>query len=441
MKAPPIQYTTTSDGVAIAYFRVGRGQPIVVMDLVVSNVALEWGHPATPTNYGLISQAYTIVRYDHRGFGQSDRDIDDFSLPVLLRDLEAVINNLDLRDVILVAGRGITSPLALAYAAKHPERLSHLVLVGGLTRLPETFKERIMAILAVPGADYEFVSENLGRLIRGWEEHEASHAEAEIVRESLSFEKFREFWHYLGEWDAAEFLRDVITPTLLVQSKGHQDFGPEPAREIAAQLRDARIALVDSPTAKGRAAQSADLIAQFIGAPVRPPGASPTSSTGTAIVLFADIADSTALTERLGDRAFRDKARELDDALRRIIRDHSGIAIDGKLVGDGVMAVFTSARQAIEAALACGRAGGELELHLGIHAGDVIREEGNVFGGAVNIAARISGLSAPGELLVSQTVRDLARTSAGVTFVDRGEQQMKGIDVPVRVYEVSWRAS
>ena len=93
-------------------------------------------------------------------------------------------------------------------------------------------------------------------------------------------------------------------------------------------------------------------------------------------------------------------------------------------------------------ALACGRSGDDagLPLHLGLHAGDVIREENNVYGGAVNIASRISGLSAPGEVLVSDTVRSLARTSAGVSFDDRGEHALKGIEDPVRVYEVSARA-
>jgi adenylate cyclase len=71
----------------------------------------------------------------------------------------------------------------------------------------------------------------------------------------------------------------------------------------------------------------------------------------------------------------------------------------------------------------------------------VIRESdpdgrANVYGGAVNIASRISGLSAPGEVLVSDTVRSLARTSAGVEFEDRGEQSLKGVGEPVRVWAV-----
>src|SRR5439155_10359910 len=146
----------------------------------------------------------------------------------------------------------------------------------------------------------------------------------------------------------------------------------------------------------------------------------------------------TALTQRLGDAAFRAKARDLAGAMRTIIRENGGTAIEGKLLGDGVLAGFTGARKSIEAALACGTAGShaELPLHLGLHAGDVSHEENNIYGGAVNIASRISGLSAPGEVLVSETVRSLARTSAGVRFEDRGDQRLKGVSDAVRVWAV-----
>ena len=112
--------------------------------------------------------------------------------------------------------------------------------------------------------------------------------------------------------------------------------------------------------------------------------------------------------------------------------------MEGKLLGDGVMAVFTSARQAIDAALRCRDLGNEagLPLHLGIHAGDVVREGNNVHGGAVQLAARVQSAAAPGEILVSATVRDLARTSAGVAFEDRGEHELKGIAEPQRLFAV-----
>jgi class 3 adenylate cyclase len=167
-------------------------------------------------------------------------------------------------------------------------------------------------------------------------------------------------------------------------------------------------------------------------------GAAAPLPSGTAIILFADIVDSTSLTESMGDAAFRAKARELDEAMRTAIRACGGTPVDGKLVGDGVLAVFSSASQAIAAALRCGAAGDGvgLQLHLGIHAGDVIREANNVYGGAVNIAARIAAASKPGEVLVSDTVRNLARTSAAATFEDRGEQILKGIVDPVRIFSV-----
>lgn len=158
----------------------------------------------------------------------------------------------------------------------------------------------------------------------------------------------------------------------------------------------------------------------------------------TVVILFADIVDSMPHTERLGDAGFRERARELDALLRTQVRENRGSTIEGKLVGDGVLAIFPSARSAITCALQCGALSESvgLELHLGIHAGDVIREGSNIYGGAVNIASRISGATKAGEILVSDTLRGLARTSAGVVFEDRGDYTLKGIDEPMRLFTV-----
>jgi adenylate cyclase len=178
-----------------------------------------------------------------------------------------------------------------------------------------------------------------------------------------------------------------------------------------------------------------------VGDPGVPPPTTGRFTADMAVVLFADVADSTALTERMGDAPFRAAARVLDDKLRTAIRDGGGTPVEGKVLGDGVMAVFSSASQAIGAAQRCLNltADSELRLHVGVHAGDVIREEGNVYGGAVNIASRVCGLAQTSEILVTDVVRGLARTSAGVAFTDRGEHAVKGVDEPLRVYAVQRR--
>jgi adenylate cyclase len=124
-----------------------------------------------------------------------------------------------------------------------------------------------------------------------------------------------------------------------------------------------------------------------------------------------------------------------------VIGTNAGSAVEGRILGDGVLATFTSASDAIAAAIKCAALGGEvgLALHLGLHAGDVIKDEDNVHGQAVGIAARVSALSAPDQVLVSSTVRELARSSTDVSFEDRGEHTLKGVSEPVRVYEVRWR--
>jgi class 3 adenylate cyclase len=180
-------------------------------------------------------------------------------------------------------------------------------------------------------------------------------------------------------------------------------------------------------------------IAEFLGFP--PAAIGDVRTESTAVILFADIADSTALTERLGDAAFRTRARELDERLRGLIRSGGGRSIDGKLLGDGVLAVFTSARSAIAAALRCRDAANDasLPLHLGLHAGDVIDEGGNVYGGAVNLAARVAAAASPNEVLVTDTVRSLARTSAEVDFAERGAHQLKGVADIQRLFSIAPR--
>jgi class 3 adenylate cyclase len=443
VNAPTIQYVKTGDGVNIAYYAIGQGPPFVWMELP-SHLQAEWKLlPEQRRNYEGVSRIATLVRYDHRGFGLSERDISAFPLDALVSDLEAVVDKLGLTTFVLAGVGGFTGPVAISYAAAHPERVSHLVLMLGLARIPPPLHQQVQALL-LPSSDWRFVSESLLRLALGWDDEEASRAIAAFWREASTIDAFRAFWRDAGQWDVRDLLPSVMMPTLLIHMADSPMAGPEQSREIASLMPDARAALVDGPTSAERSAQYQTAIASFLFGPdaARPEPAAVAAPQGTAIILFADIAESTALTERLGDAAFRERARELDGALRQAITSNGGTAIEGKLLGDGVLAVFGAAREAIACAAAIHVAGSHvgLPLHVGIHAGDVIREANNVYGGAVNIAARVAGEAAAGETLVSQTVRDLARTSAGVSFEDRGERELKGVSEAVRVFAVREQA-
>jgi class 3 adenylate cyclase len=433
---PRIQYAKTSDGVRIAYTTVGSGPPLVVCgDVADAHVQLMWEQSPYGPFYRQLAERYTIVKFDQRGLGLSDRDVADLSLDALLLDAEAVVNQLGLSGFHLL-GPGIGVPTAIAYAARHPERVSRLCLVGASVRTADILaRHRAFQLASLITTDWELFLENLAAVNFGFGKEESTRT-ARFLAAACDPDTFVRGREFVSTWDATELMPLVRCPTLIVHYSGVHYQTMEMARELAAGISDSRLVVLDYDWAL-RDDEVVDAIFDFLAEEPAPAG--PDLPSGTTVILFADIVDSTGLTERLGDTAFRNRARELDAALRAVILENAGTPVEGKLLGDGVLAVFTGARQAIEAALACGMAGADagLPLHLGLHAGDVIREEGNVFGGAVNIAARIADASAPGELLVSQTVRDLARTSAGVSFEDRGEQSLKGIEEPVRVWAVA----
>ena len=454
MIEPRIRYARTSDDVNIAYATYGEGPPLVIPpNLTGTHLQLELEMPEIRPFYEGLARRLQVIRYDCRGLGMSQRDQFDFSIEAAQRDLAAVVDSLGLRRFALynhiLAGDG-----PLSFVANNPERITALLYwVGQTIAISPEARRQHDTIEALAHDEWGLYTNISSRLLFGWDSEFASSYAAMLRAGSSPEVRLRGM--EAGRRRGYELLGHIHVPVLIAHVTG-LEVPTNRARKLASALPSASVLSV--PGRPGQLLPFAYDNEQLIGAvidfvqanargatsSVLPPGSVP---TGTAVILFADIADSTALTERLGDAAFREKARDLDGALRTVIRDNAGTAIEGKLLGDGVLAVFTSARQAIEAALACGRAGDDanLPLHLGLHAGDVIREEdpdgrSNVYGGAVNIAARISGLSAPGEVLVSDTVRSLARTSAGVRFEDRGEQSLKGVGEPVRVWAILRRA-
>ncbi len=186
--------------------------------------------------------------------------------------------------------------------------------------------------------------------------------------------------------------------------------------------------LVDAP---GQAGGGFD-IARLRGAP-----------DATLTILFTDIEGSTALTERLGDQRWLEVLRTHNAMVREQVTAHGGFVV--KSQGDGFMIAFSSARRALQCAIGIQRAFAEhndsaetpIRVRIGLNAGEPIAEEGDLFGTAVIMAARIAVQAAGGEILVANVVRELA-AGKGFLFADRGGVALRGFEDPVRLLEVRW---
>ena len=130
--------------------------------------------------------------------------------------------------------------------------------------------------------------------------------------------------------------------------------------------------------------------------------------------------------------------------VREALRAHGGSEV--KALGDGFMASFSSATRALECAIAMQRAFAAhneaadepIRVRIGLNAGEPIAEAADLFGTAVNLAARIAAQAAGGEILVANVVRELS-AGKGFLFSDRGDVDLRGFEDPVRLYEVHWR--
>lgn len=135
MRASPqqIRFCTTPGGVRIAYAKVGKGPPLVKTAHWLSHIELDWDSPVWRPMLTELSRDHTFVRYDGRGCGLSDWSVTDFSFDACLADLEAVVDAAALHRFALL-GMSQGAPLAIAYAVRHPDRVSQLILCGGFTR-------------------------------------------------------------------------------------------------------------------------------------------------------------------------------------------------------------------------------------------------------------------------------------------------------------------
>ncbi|MCI0339555.1 MAG: DUF4242 domain-containing protein [Planctomycetales bacterium] len=218
-----------------------------------------------------------------------------------------------------------------------------------------------------------------------------------------------------------------------------------PSREAAERVhREAHGAMPNAIVQVER-----EVVEHFLGRIEETPAARDpaTTETGTALraILFTDMEGSTSLTQRIGDTRAMQVLRAHNSVIRKALADNEGREV--KHTGDGIMASFGSASRAVEGAIAVQRG---LEAHnrsatavpirvrVGLTCGEPVTEDEDLFGAAVQLAARICAASPAGSILVSSVVRDLCLGKT-FRFLDRGETLLKGFEEPTRLFEVAWR--
>ncbi|MCH6555612.1 MAG: adenylate/guanylate cyclase domain-containing protein [Chloroflexi bacterium] len=154
---------------------------------------------------------------------------------------------------------------------------------------------------------------------------------------------------------------------------------------------------------------------------------------------------STSLTQRLGDAKAQELLRTHNTIIREALNIHGGTEV--KHTGDGIMASFPSAARALACAVAIQRrfashnesnADAPIRVRVGLNAGEPVAEEDDLFGSAVQLAARVAAQAEAGQILVSDVVKGLA-VGKGFRFTGGDEISLKGFEEPQRLYEVGWR--
>ncbi len=449
MTEPQIRYARTSDGVNIAYLRAGEGP--VLVDLPAAPWADIQRLTQSPALWAAtigLTPGVTYVSYDNRGSGGSDRNVTQFSIETDLLDLHAVIGKLDVEAVTLLAA-GPAGPTAIAYAARFPERVDRLVLLGAWAKTE--FTPELEAILSMMGSNYRLFTDTLARITMGFATGAAASEQAELMRGCTSPETAEAIINAHRPNDVRDLLPQIAAPALVIdlEAAGLVGLSAGP-RYLAATLPNAQLlgGGADWGATAGTGAEGIrNAIAAFVhGADVG--GVAP-ASAGTRTILFTDLVGHTEMMQRLGDAKGRDVLREHERITRDLLKEHGGEEV--KTMGDGFMASFGSVTRAMECAIALQRAfaawnesdraqqAAPLQVRVGLNAGEPIEEDGDLFGATVILASRIASKAGAGEILVPDTVRGLL-SGKGFVFGDRGEFVPKGFDEGVRLWDVRWEA-
>jgi pimeloyl-ACP methyl ester carboxylesterase/class 3 adenylate cyclase len=444
MERPATQYARSGD-YHIAYQVLGEGPPdLVYVPGWISHLDLYWEEPSIARFLRDLASFSRLIIFDKRGIGLSD-PVPPTSMPNLEErtdDVRAILDAIGSEQAVLL-GQGYGCPIALFFAATHPERVSRLVLYAATVKAglrtddfpwgpteeerrgwqesaeewgTDAFAASWVARLAPSAADNAQFVEWAGRMMRT----AASPATAQAFMRMQTF------------MDARDVLPLIRVPTLVLdRSEAHMPKGPvdmpplEESRYIAERIPGATFVALpgkDYLPWIGDPESIVAEVARFVTgeAPARRPDRVLTT------VLFTDMVDSTRRAAELGDQRWRELLERHNALVRSYLDEYRGREIDR--AGDGFLATFDGPARAIRCAQAivtsASREG--LDVRAGVHSGEVELLEQGIGGISVHVGARVAAKAAPGEVLVTSTVRDLVAGS-GIEFEERGDEPLKGV--------------
>jgi class 3 adenylate cyclase len=443
VQVPDVSYARSGD-VAIAYQVVGEGrQDIVFVRGVTGDLLSTWDQPLLVRHVTGLAECGRLLMLDKRGTGLSDRVREVHSAETAMDDIRAVMDAVGSERAVIWLGAAATG-VGVLFAATYPERCLGLAIFD-----PQVKGTRSPDYPWAP-SDGEW-RELLADVRNGWGERAFLEALArewapEVadddgfrawfvghMRRSLSPAAALTSFRATKELDVSDVLAAVRVPTLLMPLPSQ----PGPAYYAAARIRGASV--VELPPLEGRYTWVDDEVHDACMAATREFVSRLSDRAGAervlATVLFTDIVGSTELASRLGDSDWRELLERHHSIVRRELARFQGRELD--TAGDGFFATFDGPARAVHAANAIVDSLGAIDLQIraGVHTGECEVSDGKIVGVAVSIGARIASLAAPGEVLVSSTVKDLVAGS-GLRFDARGEHGLKGIADPWRVFAV-----
>ena len=428
-------------GTALAYQVVGTSGPdLLLVPGSVTHLEVLWDEPRVARFLTRLAAFSRLILMDPRGLGLSDRLTEVPTLDERVTDLMAVLDAAH-SDKATLFGSSDTGPACIAAAVAHPERVAGLILLGTYAKGGWSEDYPIGWTDEAYASFQRSVKEDWGR-----RDASAFAAGAPSMAGDAAFMSWAATLDRVGASPRAVLLLAEMTkavdvraqlahvdlPTLVMHRVGDRVNSVEHARYLAERIRGARWVELpgdDFMLWAGDTDSIANEVEEFLTG--RRSGAALTRIVAT--VMFTDVVGSTERAVALGDRAWADLLERHNARVRAQLRRFGGREID--TAGDGFLAWFEAPSVALECARDVLASVAEIgvDLRIGIHTGECEIAADKLRGTAIHIGARVASQAGPGDILVSQTVRELLAGS-GIEFHDRGMHELRGLPGEWRLY-------